>query len=78
MRVRRCKRYGPGTYASAYLYDVRCEMQVPDISGAAPPSAMGGVMTGQDVISEGLITFSSIQELISINTKLQVISQLST
>lgn len=45
--------------------------QVPDISGSTPPVA-GGVLSGQDVISEGLITFGSIQELISINTKLQV------
>lgn len=47
-------------------------LQVLDMSGAAPPLATGGVLTGQDVISEGLITFASIQELVSINTKLQV------
>eukprot|EP00878_Enallax_costatus_P016264 GHUV01017061.1.p1 GENE.GHUV01017061.1~~GHUV01017061.1.p1 ORF type:complete len:702 (+),score=287.51 GHUV01017061.1:1505-3610(+) len=47
---------------------------VPDISGAAPPLA-GGVLSGQDVISEGLITFGSIQELVSINTKLQIVAR---
>jgi hypothetical protein len=48
-------------------------LQVQMPAGAVAPA--GGVLTGQQVISETLITFTSLQELVATNTKLQVVAR---